>query len=546
MNEKIFTNSVAFKDLSLSVSLQKAIKDINYEHLTKIQAQAIPILLDGHDLIGRSNTGTGKTAAFGLPAIEMLDEGLNRPQVLIVSPTRELAIQIAEEFKKFGKYKDGMSIATIYGGVAMQRQIQQLKQANVIVGTPGRILDHINRRTLKLQTVKYVVLDEADEMLSMGFIEDIESILSKTPDERQTALFSATMPPSIRTIADRFLKNPKTVNVIIESDQKSNIDQSYYVVNGRAKKEALNLLLLHHNSTRTIIFSNTKSMVDELAKELRANNFKAAGLHGDMPQNLRGQVLKEFKEGHTHILIATDVAARGIDVDNVDVVINYDLPQSHEYYVHRIGRTGRAGKLGVSLTLISGRAQIYKLKELMFETKMEIEEKKLPKVTDLIDRQLDIVLHKLTQDIKEKTSDETEILMEKLLTHELTYKDIAYLALNKILKSELTMLETPGLGQNIQSNYVDNITLSIGRKDKIKPKQIVESMTKTFKIKPKAIGNIIIKDRFTTVDLDSNDIKMIMDKRKSLRINGQTVLIDDKPIVSSQKRQRRNSKKVMS
>ncbi len=533
MNDSIFKDGIQFSELNISDELMRGINDLGYQSTTSIQTQAIPLLLEGKDLIGRSNTGTGKTAAFGIPAIETMDPELNRPQVLVLAPTRELAVQIAIEMEKYAKYISGIKIATLYGGVAMDRQIRQLKQANIIVGTPGRIQDHMRRRTLRLDLIKYLVLDEADEMLSMGFVEDINNILSKTPSTRQTALFSATMPPSILKISNEYLKNPVTVDVMNSVGKQASIEQLYYIVPGRNKKDALTLLLRKNNLKRTIIFSNTKSMVDDLAVNLREQNFKAAGLHGDLPQQVRSQVLNEFRSGNTNILIATDVAARGIDIDDVDCVINFDLPQSHEYYVHRIGRTGRAGKTGLSLTLVSGRQQIFKLKDLMRTTKNNIIESNLPDVNDIVGSVIDHKFDELVSDTTFESNTYAESLIDALRST-MSYEEMAYRLAANILNAEMKTMDVSalesvsrqnqkGLPSRHNNKNMMRLSLQIGRRHKLKPSHIVGAITDQFDVEKASIGKIVIKDNFTHVDLSQDLALEVLDAKKNVKINGNRV-----------------------
>lgn len=375
----------AFNEMPLTPHVVRAIEEVGYAKPTNIQAHAIPLLLEGRDLIGRSCTGSGKTGAFAIPAIEGVDAASHHAQVLVLSPTRELAMQIYGEMRKFAKYKEGVSLAVVYGGAAMGDQIKQLRRANIVIGTPGRLMDHMRRKTLKLDRIRTVVLDEADEMLNMGFIEDIETILTATPSERQTVLFSATMSAPLLKISNTFLTDPVTVETLSGKENQADIEQTYYRVAQAKKKDVLSLLM-HANGQRSVVFCNTKSMVDELAEMLRKQGFKASGLHGDMTQTARSQVMQGFRDGRVHALVATDVAARGIDVDDIDVVINYDLPQSFEYYVHRIGRTVRAGKRGVSQTLVCSGKQQATLKALMKYTGHTIERRNLPTSDEIMDK----------------------------------------------------------------------------------------------------------------------------------------------------------------
>ncbi|MBQ8435118.1 MAG: DEAD/DEAH box helicase, partial [Oscillospiraceae bacterium] len=313
-----------FNNLKLSEEILSAINEVGFENMTEIQEKSIPLILQGHDVIGRSNTGTGKTAAFGIPVIEQIEKNKENVQVLILCPTRELAQQACDEIKKFSKYKKHVKPLAIFGGVNIDRQIYQLKRgANLIIGTPGRVIDHINRRTIKLNNLKTIVLDEADEMLQMGFREDIESILKHIPNERQTILFSATMPSEILAITKEYQNNPVLVKTLSKSKTVDAIEQLYYNIPYGKKFDALTLLLISYNYKSSMIFCNTKKMVDELSELLINRGFKAVGIHGDMKQSQRTSVMNSFKSGKTSILVATDVAARGIDVSGVDAVFNY-------------------------------------------------------------------------------------------------------------------------------------------------------------------------------------------------------------------------------
>ena len=552
MNDSIFKDGIQFSELNISDELMHAITDLGYQSTTSIQTQAIPLLLEGKDVIGRSNTGTGKTAAFGIPAIHIMDPEMNKPQVLVLAPTRELAVQISIEMEKYAKNIKGIKIATLYGGVPMDRQIRQLKQANVIVGTPGRIQDHMRRRTLRLNTIQYVVLDEADEMLSMGFVEDINNILSKTPNSRQTTLFSATMPSSIVKISNEYLKDPVTVDVMNSVGKQASIDQLYYIVPGRNKKDALTLLLRKNNLKRTIIFSNTKSMVDDLAVNLREQNFKAAGLHGDLPQQVRSQVLNEFRSGNTNILIATDVAARGIDIDDVDCVINFDLPQSHEYYVHRIGRTGRAGKTGLSLTLVSGRQQIFRLKDLMRITKNNIIESKLPDVNDIVNSVIDNKFDELVADTTFDSNEYAASLIDALKST-MSFEEMAYRLAANILNAEMKTLDVQALDSVSRQSQKElprrhsnknmmRLSLQIGRRNKIKPSHIVGAITDQFDVGKDSIGKIVIKDNYTHVDFSQDLALEVLDAKKNVKINGNRVEFE--PISSKPERASKGKKRT--
>ena len=348
-----------FKELNLSPELLSAVEKAGFEEATPIQEATISLALEGKDVIGQAQTGTGKTAAFGLPMLEKIDTNNRDLQGLVIAPTRELAIQTQEELFRLGRDKK-IRVQAVYGGADIGRQIRGLKdRPHIVVGTPGRMLDHINRHTLKLGTVQTLVLDEADEMLNMGFLEDIEKIISQVPSERQTLLFSATMPPAIKSIGVKFMKNPEHVQIKAKEMTADLIDQYYVRSKDYEKFDIMTRLLDVQTPELTIVFGRTKRRVDELARGLEARGYRAEGIHGDLSQQKRMSVLRSFKNGHLDILVATDVAARGLDISGVTHVYNYDIPQDPESYVHRIGRTGRAGKGGMSVTFVTPNEMSY-------------------------------------------------------------------------------------------------------------------------------------------------------------------------------------------
>jgi len=382
---------LAFAEL-LDERIIRAAQDMGFRKLTPIQEQAIPYLLCGEDIIGQAQTGTGKTAAFGIPAIQKVDPELKKLQTVILCPTRELAMQAAEEIRKLAKYMHGIKVLPIYGGQDISRQISGLRGVQIIVGTPGRVMDHMRRHTIKLDHVNMVVLDEADEMLNMGFREDMELILGQIPNEHQTALFSATMPQPILDITNKFQKDAKLVKVASKELTIPLVSQKYYRVKSQDKDAACVRLLEYYQPKLCLIFCNTKKKVDELAEVLKRAGYQAEALHGDMSQAQRDVAMNRFRNGSTNILIATDVAARGIDVDDVEAVINYDIPQDVEYYVHRIGRTGRAGRTGRSFTFVSGR-EIFKIREIEKFCRTTVEEKKFPGAAKVLKAKADKYLN---------------------------------------------------------------------------------------------------------------------------------------------------------
>ena len=362
----------------------RAVQEMGFDEMTPIQTEAIPVLLEGKDIIGQAQTGTGKTAAFGIPLIQKIDPKNRNVQAIVLCPTRELAIQGCNEMRRFSKFMQSVMIVPVYGGQDITGQIKLIRSgAQIVVGTPGRVMDHMRRNTLKLEHIKLVVLDEADEMLNMGFREDMETILKQIPEGHQTALFSATMPKAILDITKQYQKED-AVHIKVASKELTIplVKQYYYMVKSKYKAEAVKRLLQTNNIKRSLIFCNTKKMVDEMVAILKASGYKAEGLHGDLSQRQRDFVMKHFRGGNTEILIATDVAARGIDVDDLEAVFNYDIPQDIEYYVHRIGRTGRAGREGMAFTLASGR-DIYKIREIEKACKTKMIEGKIPSSTEI-------------------------------------------------------------------------------------------------------------------------------------------------------------------
>ncbi len=382
----IESNSIVetFGELGVSEEILKGLAAMGIEKPSPIQAQGIPPVLEGHDVIGQAQTGTGKTAAFGIPVLERIDASDNTTQALILCPTRELAVQVSEELRKIGKYLPQIKIEAIYGGDSIERQIRSLRKGvHIVVGTPGRVMDHLERGTLHLDNVKMMVLDEADEMLDMGFREDIESILTDMPEERQTILFSATMSKPIMAITRKFQDNPVLIKVVRNELTNQNIEQVYFEVKPQAKVEVMTRLIDMYDIKSLLVFCNTKRKVDEIVEELQLRGYAAEGLHGDLRQQQRNNVMSKFKAGVTTILVATDVAARGIDVSGLDAVINHDIPLDEEYYVHRIGRTGRAGMSGKAFSLVA-RDEKYRLRGIEAYAKAKIEKGVIPSFEDIL------------------------------------------------------------------------------------------------------------------------------------------------------------------
>ena len=532
-----------FNNLKLSEEILSAINEVGFESMTEIQEKSIPLILQGHDLIGRSNTGTGKTAAFGIPVIEQIEKNKENVQVLILCPTRELAQQACDEIKKFSKYKKHVKPLAIFGGVNIDRQIYQLKRgANLIIGTPGRVIDHINRRTIKLNNLKTIVLDEADEMLQMGFREDIESILKHIPNERQTILFSATMPSEILAITKEYQNNPVLVKTLSKSKTVDAIEQLYYNIPYGKKFDALTLLLISYNYKSSMIFCNTKKMVDELSELLINRGFKAVGIHGDMKQSQRTSVMNSFKSGKTSILVATDVAARGIDVSGVDAVFNYDLPQDNEYYIHRIGRTGRAGKTGTAHTLINNKKQLFELQGIAKHTKSDIKESSLPDKATIINKKMIAYADRFDTKRNEVIYNESYNLINLLKESGWTSDDIALHLVNesfsKILQNipEVRVVKhSRKTSEHKNSRYAEHsdpkpsagamININIGRKQKINPNFILGALVDATGISGKNFGRINIHDNFTVVEVPKNKIDYIISSMKNGKINGKKVVL---------------------
>jgi len=414
-----------FAELGLSPELLKAVVNMGYEEATHIQSQAIPALLAGDDVVGQSQTGSGKTAAFALPAIEKVDVRLRAPQVLILCPTRELAVQVAEEVAKLASFKKGVREIPIYGGQSYDRQLRGLRDgAQIIIGTPGRVMDHLERRTLKLDQVKMVILDEADRMLDMGFLDDIRTVLKQAPSERQTVFFSATLPRPIQDLIKTFTKNPVNVTIETQALTMPAIDQVYYEVDRRSKLDVLCRLIDLQDIKFGIIFCATKMMVDELTEHLMARGYAADKMHGDMTQAMRERVIAKFRKRGLEFLVATDVAARGLDVDDVEVVFNYDLPHDGEDYIHRIGRTGRAGRSGRAITFVSGR-ELYKMQSIIRFTKGKIRRERIPSEEEVEKKRANSFYDALHKTLEEGKYERQDALIGRLLDQGYVATDIA-------------------------------------------------------------------------------------------------------------------------
>src|SRR5271157_5839106 len=433
-----------FADLGLSPELLKAIGQLGFEQAAPIQAEAIPILMQGRDVVGQSQTGSGKTVAFAAPAIEKVDVARRDTQVLILCPTRELAIQVSEEVHKLALFKRGLHALPVYGGQSYDRQLAGLRQgAHIVIGTPGRVMDHMRRGTLKLAAIKMVILDEVDVMLNMGFRDDIELILQSTPKERQTVFFSATIPPPIRQLIEKYSRDPQQVRIEQKTLTVPTVQQVYYEVDRRFKIDLLTRLIDLHDLKLGIIFCNTKRMVDDLTDELVARGYSADRIHGDMSQAQRDRVMSRFRNSGLEFLVATDVAARGIDVDNIEVVFNYDLPWDEEDYVHRIGRTGRVGRSGRAFSLVAGR-EIYKLQSIERYTRMKIARYQVPSLDEVEEKRTNLFFEKIRVALQRGDFEKESRVVDRLLEQGFSSTDIACAVIHELRKDDTRNLENQG------------------------------------------------------------------------------------------------------
>ena len=559
---------LTFTDLNLPQPILQALEKVGYEKPSPIQAESIPLLLNGHDLLGQAQTGTGKTAAFALPMLANLDIEGNYPQLLVLAPTRELAIQVAEAFQAYASFSKKIRVLPIYGGQSYDNQIRQLKRGvQVVVGTPGRVIDHIKRGTLKLDQLKFLVLDEADEMLRMGFIDDVELILSHAPAERQTALFSATMPGPIKKITERYLKDPKHVKIASKVSTASTIRQRYCQVAGHHKLEALTRIMEVEPFDGVIIFVRTKTATLELSEKLAARGYDVEPLNGDIPQNARERTVDRLKQGKIDILVATDVVARGLDVERVSHVINFDVPYDTESYVHRIGRTGRAGRTGDAILFISHREKRM-LQSIERATRQTIESMPIPSITELNETRLSNFKQSISEATKDDSIENLMPIVDMLREEIEASPEVLLAALVKIAQGDEPLLlkesDRPDLHSKPRrdrdfdnSNRRDRdggkgrdarrksprdsrrpdegkqrFRIEVGHVHGVKPGNIVGAIANEANIDSKHIGAIEIYDNFSTVDLPEG---MPADTRQTLqgtRVAGQRLALrewSDKP-----------------
>ena len=520
-----------FDELNIDERILRAIEDMGFEETSPIQTQAIPAVCEGIDVVGQAQTGTGKTAAYTIPMLMKIDPQIKKPQAIVLCPTRELAVQVAEEIRKLAKYMSDIKVLPVYGGQEIVRQIKPLKTGvQIIVGTPGRVMDHMRRKTVKFDNINMVILDEADEMLDMGFREDMETILTETPEDRQTVMFSATMPKAIMDIARNFQKDARIIKVVRKELTVSNIEQFYYEVRPKNKTEVLCRLIDIYNPRLSVVFCNTKRQVDELISELKGRGYFADGIHGDMKQQQRDRVMDDFRSGKVDILIATDVAARGIDVDDVDMVFNYDIPQDEEYYVHRIGRTGRAGRSGMALSFISGK-EVYKLKDIERYCKTKILAKPVPSLDDVKNTKLDNMFDKIRQTIEEGgLTDMVNLVEEHVNQEEYTSMDMAAALLKMLIGDTLDRedeVEEFHFDTDKDDSRMVRLFINIGKKDKIKPANILGAIAGESGMPGKLVGAIDMMDNYTFVDVPAiHAEKILKAMNDNVQIKGRRVNVE--------------------
>ena len=544
-----------FTDFDLSPEMSKAIAEMGFEEATPIQSLAIGPILAGADIIGQAQTGTGKTAAFGIPILDRIEPALKKVQALILCPTRELAVQIAEELKLLSKHKKEIRILPVYGGQPIERQIAALQRGvQVVVGTPGRVRDHMERKTLRLDTARTVVLDEADEMLDMGFVDEMKFILAATPAPHQTLLFSATMPRAILSLSKAFQSQPELIRMVHEDLTVPGVEQNYFEVKEFQKTEILARLIDIHDLKRALVFCNTKIRVDELVEKLQARGYAASGLHGDMKQMFRDRVMNQFRSGRLEILVATDVAARGLDVDDIEVVVNYDLPRDEEYYVHRIGRTARAGKSGRAFTFVAGR-ELGKLAEIQRFARTRIRRQRVPSIDDVDQMRNGAVLEKVRQIMETETDGKYAAMVEKLTGEDHSSLDVAAALLKMTMEKEGKATSAPAGEPELRVNVdemprrkikpeknqdiraagepaprltpdeVTRLKIKLGKNQGIRPGDIVGAITGETGLVGRQIGAIEIHDAFSLVDVPHALAAKVIEVMGGCQIKGHPVFI---------------------
>ena len=542
-------SSVNFKSFGLSEALIKVLDEVGYETPSAIQEQCIPHLLNGHDVIGQAQTGTGKTAAFSLPLIDRIDINTNQVQLLVLAPTRELAIQVSEAIQTYARHLKGLHVLPIYGGQSYDIQLRPLKRGvHVVVGTPGRVMDHIKKGTLKLNSLKALVLDEADEMLRMGFIDDVKWVMEKLPKERQIALFSATMPDVIRRVAEKFLNDPKIVKIKTKTATAQTISQSYWLVSGVNKLDALTRILEVESFDALLIFVRTKTATVDLAEKLSARGFSAEAINGDIVQNQRERTIQQLKKGKIDILIATDVAARGLDVERISHVVNYDIPQDPESYVHRIGRTGRAGREGKAILFVAPRERRM-LQTIERITRQPITPMQLPsakiineqrvtnfkqRISDTLNNQeLGIFEELILSFQKEHEVDAFKIASALALMAQgtepllLSEKELSQGSFKEGSKAKISISVHADPLKNNPSIKMRRYRLAVGHKDNIKPGNVLGAIANEAEISSEFIGAIQIFQDFTTIDLPDEMTKETLAILKKTRVFDKKLNIEE-------------------
>lgn len=512
-----------FSELGLDENILKAIDGMGFEEPSKIQAEVIPVLLEGHDVIGQAQTGTGKTLAFGAPILSRLGRSEGNINSIILTPTRELAIQVNDELNRIAKFAK-VKLLPVYGGQPIERQISALRRGiDIVVGTPGRVLDLIRRKVIDLSSIRFLVLDEADEMLNMGFIDDIEEIIKNSNEDRQTMLFSATMPSEIKKLAKRYMKEEtKHIAILKSSMTVATVDQYYYEVKNKDRFESLCRILDVDEPSSAIIFCKTKRGVDELVEGLQGRGYSAEGMHGDMNQNQRINTLRKFKEGSLEFLIATDVAARGIDVENVTHVINYDLPQEVESYVHRIGRTGRANREGIAYTLVTAR-EYMSLKQIEKATKSKIRRREIPTVDEIFSSKYKNMLSRITETL-EQESYKRFIPLATELDEDFNLVEVAAALMDMLYSKEVSYDYTENeLGST--TGY-KRLFINAGRLDRVNPKQLLEFFKETARVNKEDIGDIDILEKFSFVNVTDDAAESIMKYCIGKKIGGRKLNIE--------------------
>ena len=531
IGKEIRMETTKFTEMELNPQILRAVEEMGFEEMSPIQVKAIPAILNGKDIVGQAQTGTGKTAAFGIPLLQLVDIKDRSLQALVLCPTRELAIQVAEEFRKLALFMHGIKILPVYGGQEISKQIRSLKGGvQIIIGTPGRVMDHMRRKTIRFDGLKMVVLDEADEMVNMGFREDIETILSDSPAERQTVLFSATMPGPILEIARTYQKNAEMIRVVKKELTVPKIEQYYYEVSPKNKEEVLSRLLDMYNPKLSLVFCNTKKQVDELTSNLQGRGYFAEGLHGDLKQMQRDRVMNSFRNGKTDILVATDVAARGIDVDDVEAVFNYDVPQDDEYYVHRIGRTGRAGREGRAFTLVVGR-EVFKLRDIQRYCNTKIKLQPIPSVNDVTAVKAEKILDKVHNLVMEEDLSKMIALIEdRVNEEEYTSLELAAAFLKLAMGDESGREEEEkgykDFGDTGAEAGMVRLFVNLGKKQNVRPGDILGAIAGETGMPGKLIGSIDMYDKYTFVEVPREYASEVIHTMKAAKIKGKSVNIE--------------------